>query len=106
MIALRPIRLLPLVVALMVGAATAQVQVPVETAEDSRKLLAEAQAQGEQARRRAEALEANAASAVAAADKTAQEAAAVAARIQQTEAKIAENEARIRALPLRQQAKV
>ena len=54
------------------------------------------QAQGEQARRRAEALEANAASAVAAADKTAQVAAAVAARIQQAEAKIAENEARIR----------
>lgn len=96
MIALRSYRLLPLAAVLLVGAATAQVQVPVETAEDSRKLLAEAQAQGEQARRRAEALEANAASAVAAADKTAQEAAAVAARIQQSEAKIAENEARIR----------
>lgn len=96
MIALRSFRLLPLAAVLLVGAATAQVQVPVETAEDSRKLLAEAQAQGEQARRRAEALEANAASAVAAADKTAQEAAAVAARIQQAEAKIAENEARIR----------
>jgi len=94
MIALRSFRLLPLAAVLLVGAATAQV--PVETAEDSRKLLAEAQAQGEQARRRAEALEANAASAVAAADKTAQEAAAVAARIQQSEAKIAENEARIR----------
>ena len=96
MIAPRSFRLLPLAAVLLVGAATAQVQVPVETAGDSRKLLAEAQAQGEQARRRAEALEANAASAVAAADKTAQEAAAVAARIQQSEAKIAENEARIR----------
>ena len=42
MIAPRLFRLLPLAAALLVGAATAQVQVPVETAEDSRKLLAEA----------------------------------------------------------------
>ncbi|MDP3906219.1 murein hydrolase activator EnvC [Novosphingobium sp.] len=96
MIVPRPLRLLPLLTALMVGAATAQVQLPVDTAEDSRKLLAEAQTQGAQAGRRAEALEAQAAGIVAAADRTAQEAAAVAARIQQTEAKIAEHEARIR----------
>ena len=44
MTALRSFRLLPLAAVLLVGAATAQVQVPVETAEDSRKLLAEAQA--------------------------------------------------------------
>ena len=68
----------------------------IETAEDAQKALAEADAQGKDARARAEALEAQAKIAVAAADKTAQEAAALAARIQESEAQIAANEARIR----------
>ena len=68
----------------------------IETAEDAQKALAEADAQGKDARARAEALEARATIAVAAADKTAQEAAALAARIQESEAQIAANEARIR----------
>lgn len=96
MIAPHLIRLLPFAAVLAVGTAAAQVQVPLETAEDTRRLLSEAQAQGDRARRRAEALEANAASAVAAAERTAQEAAAVAARIQQAEAGITANEARIK----------
>lgn len=96
MIARHLIRLLPFAAVLAVGTAAAQVQLPLETAEDTRRLLSEAQAQGDRARRRAEALEANAASAVAAAARTAQEAAAVAARIQQAEAGITANEARIK----------
>jgi septal ring factor EnvC (AmiA/AmiB activator) len=68
----------------------------IETAEDAQKALAEADTQGKDARTRAEALEAKAATAVAAADRTAQEAAALAARIQESEAQIAANEAKIR----------
>lgn len=79
-----------------VGMGVAQDQQAYDTVEDTRRALGEAQAQGEAARKRAEALEANAASASAAADKTAEESAAVAARIQQSEAMIAANEARIR----------
>ncbi|HOB14387.1 MAG TPA: peptidoglycan DD-metalloendopeptidase family protein [Novosphingobium sp.] len=68
----------------------------IETAEDAQKALAEAEAQGKEARARAEVLEAQAATAVAAADKTAREGAALAARIQESEAEIARNEAQIR----------
>ena len=67
----------------------------IETAEDAQKALADAETQGLDARTRAEALEAKAASAVAAADKTAQESAALAARVQESEAQIAANEAKI-----------
>lgn len=67
----------------------------IDSAEDAQQALAEAEAQGRDARTRAEALEGRAAVAVAAADKTAQEAAALAARIQESEARIAAHEARI-----------
>ncbi len=67
----------------------------IESAEDAQKALADAEAQGRDARARAEALETKAASAVAAADKTAQEGAALAARVQESEALIAANEAKI-----------
>lgn len=68
----------------------------IETAEDAQKALAEADVQGKEARARAETLEAKAVTAVAAADRTAQEAAALAARIQESEAQITANEAKIR----------
>ncbi len=68
----------------------------IETAEDAQKALAEADVQGKEARARAETLEATAVTAVAAADRTAQEAAALAARIQESEAQITANEAKIR----------
>ncbi|WP_088310401.1 murein hydrolase activator EnvC family protein [Novosphingobium sp. B 225] len=87
--------LLPLAALAALGGAVARGQLTFDTVEDTQKALAEAQAQGEAARLRAESLEANAASASAQADKTAQESAAVAARIQQGEAAIAANEARI-----------
>lgn len=77
------------------GWAQSQVQA-IETTEDARKALAEAEALGKEARARAETLEAQAASAVAAADRTAQEEAALAARIQEAEARISANEAKIR----------
>lgn len=67
----------------------------IETPEDAQRALADAEAQGLDARARAEALEAKAASAVAAADRTAQEGAALAARVQESEAQIAANEAKI-----------
>ncbi len=70
-------------------------QARLDTVDDARRALAEAQAQGDAAKARAEALEAGVANAREAADKTAQEAAALAARIQQGEAKIAANTARI-----------
>jgi len=73
-----------------------QQQAPAyETVEDTRRALAQAQAEGESARRRAEALEVNARDAAASADRTAQESAALAARIQQSEAEIAANQARV-----------
>lgn len=87
--------LLPLSALAALGGAMAQSRLTFETVADTQHALAQAQAQGEAARRRAEALEARAASASAAADKTAEQAAAVAARIQQGEAAIAANEARI-----------
>lgn len=75
---------------------------PFETVAETRRALADAQAQGDVARRRAEALEANAASAAEAADRTARESAALAARIQQAEAEISANEARIRLIEQQQ----
>lgn len=98
----RALRCLPLAALLAVGAAAAQDQGAPETVEDTRRALAQAQAQGEAARRRAESLEATATTASAAADRTAGERAALAARIQQAEAGIAANEARA-ALITRQQ---
>jgi len=88
-------RLLPLIAMVGVGSAVAQPQVIPETVEETRRALAEAEAQGQAARKRAETLEAGAAAAREAADRTAQESAALAARIQQAEAAIAANEARI-----------
>ncbi|MFM2300803.1 MAG: hypothetical protein RLZZ84_539 [Pseudomonadota bacterium] len=83
----------------VLGAAAAQDQLqplPYETAGETRRALAEAQLQGDVARRRAEALEANANSAAATADRTAAEIAALAARIQQSEAEIAISAAHVR----------
>jgi murein hydrolase activator len=68
----------------------------IENAEDAQQALANAESQGRDARTRAEGLEAKAASASAAADRTAQESAALAARVQESEAQIAANEAKIR----------
>lgn len=80
-----------------IGISRAQLQSPgIETVEDAQKALDEAQAQGKEARARAEVLEARAAKASAAADKTAQESAALAARVQEAEAQIAANEAKVR----------
>ncbi|RVU05136.1 metalloendopeptidase [Novosphingobium umbonatum] len=58
--------------------------------------MADAKRQAEQARRRAEQLEASASNATAAVNKTATEAAAIAARIQQAEGDVAASEAKIR----------
>ncbi|GGC29049.1 hypothetical protein GCM10011371_15750 [Novosphingobium marinum] len=77
---------------------------PVDASETRRK-LAEARAQGESARARAEKLEGEARRVNETAEKTAREAAAVAARIQETEATIAAQEARI-ALIGRERAKL
>lgn len=87
---------LTLMVSAELGLAQNQPLQVIETAEDAQKALAEADAQGKEARARAETLEAKAATAVAAADRTAQEAAALAARIQESESQIAANEAKIR----------
>ncbi len=79
------------------GVSRAQLQPPgIETVEDAQKALNEAQVQGREARVRAEALEAKAATASAAAEKTAQESAALAARVQEAEAQIAANEAKVK----------
>ncbi len=92
--------LLPLLALGGVGPVSAQAGLGLgaqgyDDAEETRIAMAEAQAQGATARARAEVLEASAARATVAATRTAQEAAAVAARIQQAEAGIAANEARI-----------
>lgn len=85
-----------------IGGATAQQLLPYtqtgafQDATTTRRALAEARAQAETARLRGEKLEADAARATEAAQRTAQESAAVAARIQQAEAQIAAQEARIR----------
>lgn len=70
--------------------------VPLPTIEDTRRALADAQAQGQAAAGRARRLEAEAARVTEAAEKTARDSAALAARIQQTEADIAGHEASIR----------
>ena len=81
--------------ALLADAVIGQAQAPADDVRYTRHQLAEAQAEGEAARVRAEALETQAANATAAADRTAQQAAAIAARVQQAEADIAADEARI-----------
>lgn len=90
----------PLIMAIalltMHGAQAQPLQARLETVAETRRALAEAQAQGEAAKARAETLEAGVATAREAADRTAQEAAALAARIQQGEARIAVNTARIK----------
>lgn len=76
-------------------AVLAQNQLGFDSVVETRRALALAQEQGEAARRRAEQLEADVARATQAAERTAREAAAVAARIQQGEAAIAASEARL-----------
>ena len=88
--------LAPLAAFAMLGDSMAQSPTGIDTAEDAAAALVRAQAQGGEARKRAELLEAGAATATAAADKTAQEAAALAARVQESEAQIAANEAQLR----------
>ena len=88
--------LAPLAALALLGGSMAQTPTGIDTAEDAAAALARAQAQGAEARKRAEVLEAGAASATAEADKTAQEAAALAARVQESEAQIAANEAQLR----------
>lgn len=79
------------------SAASAQQAGPAYSGEgDIRTALVRAQAEGRAAQLRAERLEAEAARASQAADRTAREAAGLAARIQQGEARIAVHEARIR----------
>ena len=88
--------ILPLFAVLaLAGGALALPQPAYEDLGDTRAALAAAQAQGEAARQRAQALEAEAAKATGAADRTAREAAALAARIQQAEAGLAAGEARL-----------
>lgn len=74
----------------------AQVTNALDDPAQTRRDWTQAQAQANQARLRAERLESDAARATAAADKAAKEAAALAARIQQAEAQIVVDEARIR----------
>ena len=90
--------LIPLTLAAAVLGAGLSAQSPLvfDDADDARTALATAQAQGAAASRRAAELEAAASSATQAADRTAREAAGLAARVQQAEAAIAGNEARIR----------
>jgi septal ring factor EnvC (AmiA/AmiB activator) len=85
-----------LVAVILGGTALAQGIIATDDPNETRRALSEAKGQADTARRRAEQLEAHAASASAAADKTAQDAAAIAARIQQAEAEIAVDEASIR----------
>lgn len=92
-------RALPLAVSLAallaVGAVAAQDYAALDTPEDAAAAFARARAQQAEAGQRAQELEAAARSAVAEADKTAQESAALAARIQQAEATIAAYQAQI-----------
>ncbi len=88
--------LVPLAVLGALGGSMAQTTTEFDNAEDARAALARAQAQGSEARNRAEVLELGAASATAAADRTAQAAAALAARVQESEAQIAANAAQLR----------
>ena len=88
--------LAPLAALGALGGSMAQTTTGIDTAEDAQAALSRAQAQGAEARSRAEVLEAGAATATAAADRTAQEAAALAARVQEAEAQIAANTAQLR----------
>ena len=88
--------LVPLAVLGALGGSMAQTTTEIDTAEDAQAALYRAQAQGAEARSRAEVLEAGAASASAAADRTAQAAAALAARVQESEAQITANTAQLR----------
>lgn len=87
--------LLPIAVA-VAGAVTAQQRYAYDDVAQTRAALAEARGQARAARVRGEKLEAEAARVVEAADRTAQESAALAARIQQAEAEIAQHQAQIR----------
>lgn len=86
---------LTLLLLLTTAGALAQSALVYENAGEIQTALADAQREGAAARLRAEKLEADAAKAVEAADKTAREAASVAARIQQGEAEIEADKARI-----------
>ena len=88
-----PLLLTPLALLGVVAGSYAQPAQVIDTAEDAAATLARAQTQGSQARQRAETLEAGALSASAAADRTAQEEAALAARVQEAEAQIDGNAA-------------
>lgn len=87
----------------LAAATSAQITNGLDDPAQTRRDLAAAQAQANQARARAENLERGARQASAAADKAAKEAAAMAARIQEAEAQIQADEAHIR-LIARQQA--
>ena len=78
------------------GIAAAQQHYVYDDVAQTRQALSEARAQAAAARIRGERLEAEAARVVEAADRTAQESAALAARIQQAEAEIAGHQAQIR----------
>lgn len=80
---------------LLTGALEAQRDAGFESADETRAALQRARQQARDAETRGTRLEIEARQATEAADKTAREAAALAARIQQTEAGIAESEARI-----------
>ena len=86
----------PLAVLAALGGSMAQTALEFDNTEDARAALIRAQAQGAEARSRAEVLERGAASASATVDRTAQAAAALAARVQESEAQIAANAAQLR----------
>lgn len=88
------LRLTPLLALTALGGAVAQVPLAPNDPDQLRRAIAEAQTAGATAGRRAAELEAQASTANAAVEKTAREAAGIAARIQQAEAGIAANEAR------------
>ena len=88
--------LAPLAVLAALGGSMAQTALEFDNTEDARAALIRAQAQGAEARSRAEVLERGAASASATVDRTAQAAAALAARVQESEAQIAANAAQLR----------
>lgn len=79
-----------------IGGASAQQAVVYQDIAETRRALAQARAEGAAARARAETLEADANRVTEAAERTARESAAFAARIQQAEAEIAGQEADIR----------
>ena len=87
--------------ALAVGAGAQQQARLYSSEAEIREAMARAQAEGQAARTRAEELEAEAARATEAVEKTAREAAGIAARIQQAEARIAGHEAQVRLIDRR-----